>query len=128
MQAKVVFCQMCLRLSYFIHPSKPITVNTGNLGGKKEKKSRGMEVFHISVIMLGIKKKLERKEVGFRQNILLLSTAPTSLHTRSAGSQRAPAVRRGKGANVKLVQMLRKCGLKEEPCGKKQASVILSVI
>lgn len=87
-----------------------------------------MEVFHISVIMLGIKKKLERKEVGFRQNILLVSTAPTSLHTRSAGSQRAPAVRRGKGANVKLVQMLRKCGLKEEPCGKKQASVILSVI
>lgn len=78
--------------------------------------------------MLGIKKKKKRKEMGFRQTVLLLSTAPTSLHTGSAGSQRGTAVCRGKGANVKLVQMLRKMWLEKEPFGKKQASIILSVI
>lgn len=66
--------------------------------------------------------------MGFRQTVLLLSTAPTSLHTGSAGSQRGTAVCRGKGANVKLVQMLRKMWLEKEPFGKKQASIILSVI
>lgn len=49
MQAKVIFCQMCLRLSYFTCPSKPITVDTGSFGEKKSKKkkrSRGTEVFY----------------------------------------------------------------------------------
>lgn len=62
MQAKVIFCQTCLRLSYIICPSKPITVDTAN----SEKKMKGKNIieeqkyFIMNKITLGIKKRKNR--------------------------------------------------------------------
>jgi len=57
---------MCLRLSYFIHPSKPITVNTGNLGGKKEKKKWRNGSLSYQCDNARDKKKIGKKRRGFQ--------------------------------------------------------------
>jgi len=85
MQAKVIFCQMCLRLSYFIYPSKPIRVDTGNFEKKEVKiPVEEQKSFLMSEITLGIKKK--KKDEGGFQTVLLLSAALTSLSIRTADS------------------------------------------